>query len=162
MHNVERYLLWTAIAVLFVLYFFRPMTSNYSGQPNSITKLAEFSSMNDDIKRAYDTTIIPILKEYATTFNKFWGELTTDDKAAISRALTQLLTTQVANAKGARQMNGHDWFTRVAQGGNAASSPAASNTASVSHYMIQPLVPMVSGFTLQDFVQKAATATKMA
>jgi hypothetical protein len=161
MHDIERYLLWGAILVLFALYFW-PKMSGYTYEPNSITKLAEFSLLNDDIKRLYNDQILRGLRAWAPTFNKWWTDLPMDARAQLTGMMKQAADQQVTNATQAKTMNGVEILKKgMAPQTVTPSSGNAMSQSTTSKYMVQPFLPMMSGFSLQDVIAKANSATKI-
>jgi hypothetical protein len=158
MHDLERYLLWGAVIVLFVLYLW-PRTAGYTSEPNSITKLAEFSLLNDDIKRLYNDQILRGLKAWAPTFNKWWTDIPADAKAQLIGDFKRAADVQVTNAGSAKMTNGLEVLRRVTN--PPPPPPSSGNATSTSTYTVQPFMPMVSGFSLQDALNKANNATKI-
>jgi hypothetical protein len=167
MRDLERYLLWGAIVILFIIVLW-PRASMYSGEPKSITQLAEFTDLNDGIKRLYNDQILRGLKAWAPTFNKWWTDIPADAKAQLTGMFKQAADQQVANAATAKTINGLDVLKKSMRRQtsspppNPPPSPSPPPTVNrVSKYMTQPFMPMVSGFSLQDAIDKANNATKI-
>lgn len=189
MHDIERYLIWGAIIVLFVLYFW-PKPSMYTGEPHSLTKLDEFALLNDDIKKLYNNQINRAMKAWAPTINKWWTDLASDKKAQINVLVQQAADQVVTNATNAKALNGNDVIAKYFTGGSVyvastvppmptpaapttpMPSPAArtpttgsyftpSSPSTTSRYMTEPFTPMVSTFSLQEALNKVTTATKV-
>jgi hypothetical protein len=167
MHDIERYLLWGAVIVLFVLFLW-PKMSGYSGEPNSITKLAEFTSLPVDIQRIYNDDILRAIKAWAPTISKWWSDIPANDKARLKGMFKQAADQQVANAATAKAQNGSDLLKGMMgppPGQSPQQSPSPSGNAmtnsTTSNYMVQPFMPMMSGFSLQAAIDKANNATKV-
>lgn len=163
MHDFERYSLWAAIVTLFILYFWPSNSSNYSGEPKSITKLAEFSGLNDEIKRVYNDNIMRAIKAWVPVLNKWWSELKPVEKTDIIKIVKDAADFQVKNAEDAKTVSGSQALERSrasrapqiteiiipstqsmpAQQPGAVSTPVTT----VSSYMA---MPMISGFTMED------------
>ena len=86
MENLERYLLWGAIIVLFILFFW-PKASGYRGEPNSLMRLAEFEYLSDDIKRVYNDTVLKGLQNTMQNVNEKWKRMSLDDKNMLQTRL---------------------------------------------------------------------------
>lgn len=160
MQNLERYLLWGAIIVLFILFFW-PRSSMYSGEPKSITKLDEFAPLNDDIKRLYNDHVLRAIKAVMTTYNKWWMDIPVDKKSMIIAELKQFANQTVSTAESARATNGLDVFQQMmGPPPQVSTSPgSATSNASVSTYMMEPFMPMRSGFSLEDTLNKVLPKT---
>ena len=176
MQNLERYLLWGAIIVLFILFFW-PRSSMYTGEPKSITKLAEFAPLNDDIKRLYNDHVLRVIQAVMTTFNKWWMDIPVDKKSMIIAELKRVANEKVSAVESARAKNGSDVFQEMmglylqvsttpgspgSVTSNASVSPSpgsVTSNASVSTYMMEPFMPMRSGFSLEDTLNKVLPKT---
>ena len=163
MHDIERYLLWGAIIVLFVMFLW-PRSSMYVGEPNSVTRLAEFTLLTTDIQRLYNDQILRAIRAWAPTFNKWWMDLSANKKEELKRMFKQEADRIVKNATDAKTMNGNEVLAKTmgpppqASMGTPAPQP---NSNTVSTYMVQPFMPMVSGFNLQEALNKVAESTKV-
>jgi hypothetical protein len=173
MHDIERYLLWGAIIVLFVLFLW-PRSSMYRGEPNSITRLAEFTLLTPDIQRLYNDQILRAIRAWAPTINKWWADIPGKDKEQLKGMFKQTSDQMVTNAANAKTMNGVEVLQRLMHGPprapQTASPPSHTtmgtpaplpNSNTVSTYMVQPFMPMVSGFNLQNALNKVSEATKV-
>ena len=163
MQNLERYLLWGAIIVLFILFFW-PRSSMYTGEPKSITKLAEFAPLNDDIKRLYNDHVLRVIQAVMTTFNKWWMDIPVDKKSMIIAELKRVANEKVSAVESARAKNGSDVFQEMMglylQVSTTPGSPGSvTSNASVSTYMMEPFMPMRSGFSLEDTLNKVLPKT---
>lgn len=200
MQDLERYLLWGAIVVLFFLILM-PRMSGYVGEPKSITKLAEFRGLDDELLKLYNVNVIPVMIEYGKTISKFWKDLPSDTKTQLTAELKKGLSRLQQNAIDGRQMNGKDVLEKMKGPSvdtkvplqeaepsklspvapsrvysdqtkvplqEAAGTPSpvviqrayASKTPAPmkSTYMVQPFMPMISGFSLQDAMTKLERA----
>ena len=165
MHDIERYLLWGAIIVLFVLFLW-PRASMYIGEPNSITKLAEFSLLNVDIQRLYNDQVLRAIRAWAPTINKWWADIPGKDKEQLKGMFKQAADQMVTNAERGKAMNGVDVIKRLMRGPptppqTSSPSPPPSPPTNTSKYMTEPFMPMVSGFNLQNALNKVSEATKV-
>lgn len=166
---MERYLLWGAIVVLFIMALW-PRREMYTGEPNSITKMEEFKDLNDGIKHLYNDNILRGIKAWVPTFNKWWKDLSPEGKAELKGMIKQAADMQVANAAKGATTNGVDLYQKYMGPSTPAPAPSAStgmvNTTqaliNTSGYTVEPFMPMMSGFSLQGALAKAADATKMA
>jgi mRNA-degrading endonuclease RelE of RelBE toxin-antitoxin system len=176
MQDLERYLLWGAIVVLFFLILM-PRMSGYIGEPHSITKLTEFSGLDVELLKLYNDNVIPVMIEYGKTISKFWKDLPSDTKTQLTTELKKELSRLRQNAIDGRQMNGKDVLEKMKGRGvdtkvpiqEAAKtpSPAVINKPDYAYktpapmkstYMVEPFMPMVSGFSLQDAMTKLERA----
>ena len=156
MHDIERYLLWGAVIVLFVLFLW-PRASMYSGEPNSITKLAEFSRLTTDIQRLYNDQILRAIQAWAPTLNKWWTDIPTKEKEALKGMFKKSADQMVANAVEAKKKNGFEIMKTMLNN----PSPQTAPLTTTSKYITEPFMPMVSGFNLQNALNKVAEATKV-
>lgn len=134
----------------------------YSGEPNSITKLAEFSLLTTDVQRLYNDQILRAIRAWAPTINKWWSDLPVSDKELIKGMFKQSADQMIANAGIAKKKNGVEIMKMMLKKPSDSPSQNTYNNTSVSTYMVQPFMPMVSGFSLQDALDKATAATQIA
>lgn len=88
MHTTERIIMWSVIAVLVFLLFFRN-SSGFIQVKANLMDLSEFDGLPQEVKNAYSSNMTLIMKAVNNKFSQQWNALSLKDKDALLKDINE-------------------------------------------------------------------------